>query len=141
MLRLGFGLGLAAASAVVLLVVAMADRQRSHAEIQIAANAAPFPRLESHRREPREQAGQLATATVPSVETRVSSSLVQADPSPPTQAPASGQNPPARAAGTATAAATVVPTSSVPTSSPRYDFDLEHGTPMPLETRGGKPTY
>ena len=36
-------LGLAVAAAVVLLVVAMADRHRSHAEIQIAANAAPIP--------------------------------------------------------------------------------------------------
>ena len=134
--RLGIGLGLGIAAVVVLLAVAMADRQRSHAEGQIAANTTPIPMLETHRGQLREEAGHLATVTVPSTDTRVSSSLAQLDSAPPIEAPVPGQSPPSKAVGTATAAAIMVPT-----SSPRLDFDLEHGTPMPPETRGGKPTY
>ena len=37
---------------------------------------------------------------------------------------------------------TVTSSTSTQTSAPpRFDFDLEHGTPMPPETRGGKPAY
>jgi hypothetical protein len=38
------------------------------------------------------------------------------------------------------APASAAPAGNLPTA-PRYDFDLEHGTPMPPETRGGKPAY
>ena len=89
--RLGLGLGVAMAVAVVLLVVAMADRQRFHAEIQIAANTAPIPMLETHRGKSREEAGHVVTATVPSTDTRVSNSLAQADSIPAPEAPAPGR--------------------------------------------------
>jgi len=42
---------------------------------------------------------------------------------------------------TAKTASTITTTTATATSAPRYDFDLEHGTPMPPETRTGKPAY
>jgi hypothetical protein len=133
--RLGIGLGVAMAVAAALLVGAIVDRQRFHAESQIAANADPIPSLGAYQGKLREEAVHVVT-TVPSVNTRVSNSLAQGDTAPVAEIPVPGQAVPAKAVGTATAAATVVPT-----SSPRYDFDLEHGTPMLPESRGGKPTY
>ena len=89
-------LGLAIAAAVMLLVVAMADRHRSRAEIQIAANAAPIPGLEPRQGQPREEAGHVITAIVPSTETRVSSSLARTDPPPLPDPSTPEQSPPPR---------------------------------------------
>jgi hypothetical protein len=42
---------------------------------------------------------------------------------------------------TAKTASTITTTTATATSAPRYDFDLEHGTPMPPGTHAGKPAY
>jgi hypothetical protein len=128
----------ASLTAVISLLVALTlvHRQRSLAEAQIVVNATPAMVPQAPLPEPRQESRDVITATLPVTHSSASDSLAQADSTSPAKPPGSGSSLPAKVAGTATAAAT-----SMPTSSPQYDFDLEHGTPMPPETRGGKPAY
>lgn len=134
-LRLGLGLSLAMAGMLVLMLVTVIQRQKVQAKAQIVAKAAPIPTMETPLAEPREESEDVVTAFSSSTDSRASDSLAQAEPAAPAEVPVTEQNTPAKTATTATT------TTATTTSAPRYDFDLEHGTPMPPETRGGKPTY
>lgn len=134
--RLGFGLGVIMVLLTVFLTVACADRQRFLAELQISANTSPISEVEPFQARSRREIGHVVTLTAPDVDSRVSNSLAQSDPIPVAEVPVPGPGASVKSVGTATAAAT-----AAPTSSPRLDFDLEHGTPMPSQTRTGNLTY
>ncbi|WP_165229596.1 zf-HC2 domain-containing protein [Aquisphaera insulae] len=132
-LRLGFGLAMGLGMIAGLVAIATADRARTAAEVRIAAAAVPLPRPER----PSVVSEDVVTAAAALTDLHASNSLVQARPT--LSAAAEGPSTAgSRPTGTATAAATAA-TSSSP--SMQYAFDLEHGTPMPPEARGGKPAY
>ncbi len=130
----GFSL---AATIVLLLALAVVHRQESQAEAQIAPGSAPTEILGGLSQRPSEQTMDVIIAAEPVTSSHASNSLVQADAAAPAEpfAPESNSHP-AKAIATATSEAT-----SALTSSPRYDFYLEQGTPMPPESRGSKPAY
>ncbi|QEH39022.1 hypothetical protein OJF2_76340 [Aquisphaera giovannonii] len=132
-LRPGFGMALGLAMAAGLATFALVDRARTSAEVRIVAAAVPLP-LPTR---PSAVSEDVVTAAAALTNLRASTSLVEAGQTFPPEdlsVASSGSRP----AGTATAAATAA-TSSSP--SARLDFDLDHGTPMPPEARGGKPAY
>jgi len=133
--RFGLGFSLAMAGMVVLFLVVVIQQRKTLAEARIAANAVPVPSLELPLPELPEASKDVVTATSSSTVARASDSLALASPPVLPAAPSMGQIATAKTAATATTTATSA------TSPTRYDFDLEHGTPMPPETRGGKPAY
>lgn len=134
--RFAVSLAMSASLGVALLGGYVAGRQRINAEHQIAADAlpiiSPFDDPSSDALDPRAFSEDVVTSSRPITSLRVSDSLADLD------ANATPSGPPSRStvAGKVSSMAT-----TAPTSSPRYDFDLEHGTPMPPETRGAKPAY
>jgi hypothetical protein len=132
--RAALGLSLAAAIGL-LIAVSRLQRQQPLSETHIVINPT-LPNTIKSSPEPRLESKDVVSATSPVTHSSASDSLARTDPVSPAELPAGGSSLPVRAAGTATTAAT-----SMPTSSPRYDFDLDHGTPMHPETRGGKPAY
>ncbi len=137
--RLIFGLSLAAAAMVLLLLAAvMQQRRQIQAEAPIAAETTPWPRIELPLPELPEPSEDVITSTSSSTVLRASNSPSLATSAAPGTATSMGQ---AAAAKTASTVTTTTATATTVTSVPRYDFDLEHGTPMPPETRTGKPAY
>ena len=131
------GFSLAAAVVIILTVLAVPYRQAIPTRAQVPPNPAPVQVSRVPTQDVPEQTMDVIVTTEPVTNSRASNSLVQADMPAPTEPLASKPTPPpVKALATATAEAT-----SVPTSSPQYDFYLEHGTPMPPESRGGKPAY
>ncbi len=130
--RVGFGFGLAVAGMVMFLVVAVMQRRQTQTEARIAADTAPLPSMQSPLPELPEASEDVVTATSSSTVSRASKSLSLATSAVPAAAASMGQIAAAKTASTVTTTAT---------SASRYDFDLEHGTPMPPETRTDKPTY
>ncbi|MGA9925930.1 MAG: hypothetical protein WBQ29_21220, partial [Isosphaeraceae bacterium] len=128
--RVGFGL--AVAGMVMFLVVVVMQRRQTQAEARIAADTAPLPSMQLPLPELPEASEDVVTATSSSTVSRASKSLSLATSAVPAAAASMGQIATAKTASTVTTTAT---------SAPRYDFDLEHGTPMPPETRTDKPTY
>jgi hypothetical protein len=124
--RLAFGLGLAFLA--LLIIVPLVHRRQSRAEAQIAANAAPIPGANIPPAELQDEPQVASNA--PEADPRPADSLAQADPPPAADAPAAGQGQGAAARPSAAASPT-----------PPYYFDLEHGIPMPPDSRGGKPAY
>jgi hypothetical protein len=121
-----------------LTIAVLAHRQRSRAEAEMVENAQSIPNMDWERSFtwPRLPEVPAVAKSDPAPSAVVPDMLAQADASPTREALASAASPPARPAS-----APVAPsTSSLPTAS-SYDFDLEQGTPMPPETRGGKPAY
>jgi anti-sigma factor RsiW len=134
--RLVIGLSLTAAI-VSVLVLSVAYRQEAQAKAQIAASSAPLPVVGGLTQRQPAQTMDVIIATEPVTNTHASSSLAHVDAAATIEPLASGPNSrPAKAVVTAKSEATVAPT-----SSPHYDFYLEHGTPMPPELRAGKPAY
>ena len=133
--RVGLGFSLAAAGLILFLLFASAQRQRNQVVARIAADTVPRPRIESLLPELPEASEDVVAATSSATMSRVSNSLSLATPTTPPAAASMGQAAPAKKASTTTTA------TAMETSAPSYDFDLEHGTPMPPETRTSKPAY
>lgn len=128
-----FGLGLAAI-ALAMAAYTLIERRHFQAEARIALNARPVPRVDLAARNPAGEPAVEASsdeAAPPPV-----GMLAQADP--PSAADPALANSPAAARP---AAAVASPAAVAATPAPRYDFDLEQGTPMPLESRGGRLAY
>ncbi|MGC8641333.1 MAG: hypothetical protein ACP5XB_15825 [Isosphaeraceae bacterium] len=131
------GISLAVVAVLILTVLAVSHRQVLPAGSQVAVNPAPVQVTRTPIEDVPEQTMDVIVTTEPVTHSRASNSLVQAEMPAPIEPLASKPNPPAvKALARATAEAT-----AVPTSSPQYDFYLEHGTPMPPESRGSKPAY
>ena len=133
--RVGFGFSLAVAGMIMLLLVVVMQRRQTQAEARIAADTAPLPSMQLPLPELPEASEDVVTATSSSTVSRASKSLSLATSAVPAAAASMGQ------ITTAKTASTITTATATATSAPRYDFDLEHGTPMPPETRADKPTY
>ena len=133
--RVGFGFSLAVAGMIMLLLVVVMQRRQTQAEARIAADTAPLPSMQLPLPELPEASADVVTATSSSTVSRASKSLSLATSAVPAAAASMGQ------ITTAKTASTITTATATATSAPRYDFDLEHGTPMPPETRADKPTY
>jgi hypothetical protein len=131
-----FGFGLAAT--VILFLVFMVSHPRaSRPSAQVPENRAAESTIVEVPEKPIDQKMDVIVATEPITHTHASNSLAQADE---TEFRGSVMThpalPPVKAVTTATSE-----TTSAPPSSTHYDFYLEHGTPMPPESRGGKSAY
>jgi Putative zinc-finger len=133
--RVGFGFSLAVAGMVLFLLVVVTQRRQTQSEARIAADTASPPSMQLPLSEMPEASEDVVTATSSSTVSRASDSLSLASPAVPAAAASMGQ------IATAKTASTITTTTATATSAPRYDFDLEHGTPMPPETRAAKPAY
>jgi hypothetical protein len=162
-LDLGAGLAIAGMLLFAFVLAGSVHQRRFQAQSQIAANAAPIPGMGMGMGVPRMDAAPvpdlLAAETMTRTEDNRADEPIQtpraAQPEPlavalasapaahagssPVFKPAGIAAPPGTAAPAATPSAVASSAGSSP--APRYDFDLEHGTPMPPETRGGKPAY
>jgi len=132
--RVGFVLSLATAGMVLFLLAVAMQRRQTQPEVRIAANTSPLPSIQLPLPDLPEASEDVVTATSSSTVSRASDSLSLASPAVPAAA-SMGQ------IGTSRTASTITTTTATATSAPRYDFDLEHGTPMPPETRTAKPAY
>jgi hypothetical protein len=133
--KVGFGLGLAAVGMVLFLLFVVVQRRQIQTEARIAADTVPLPSVQLPLPELPEALEDVVTATSSATVSRTSNLLSLARPAVPTDAASMGQG------GTAKTASTLTTTTATATSAPPYDFDLEHGTPMPPETRTSKPAY
>ena len=133
--RVGFGLSLALAGMIMFLLVVVMQRWQTQTEARVAADTVPHPSMQLPRAELPEASEDVVTATSSNTVSRVSDSLSLATPAVPAAAASMGQ------VTTAETASTITTTTATATSAPRYDFDLEHGTPMPPESRASKPAY
>ncbi len=132
--RLGFGLGLAVTGMVLFLLVVVMQRRQTQPEARIAADTGSLPSMQLPLPELPEASEDVVTASSSNTVSRASDSLSLASPAVPAAA-SMGQ------IATAKTAATITTTTATATSAHRYDFDLEHGTPMPPDTRASKPAY
>ncbi|HWT81711.1 MAG TPA: zf-HC2 domain-containing protein [Candidatus Methylomirabilis sp.] len=133
--RVGFGFSLALAGVIVFLLVVIMQRWQTQAEARIAADTAPPPSMQLPLTELSQVSEDVVTGTSSNTVSRASDSLSLASPAVPAAAASMGQ------VATTKTASTITTTTATATSAPRYDFDLEHGTPMPPESRAGKPAY
>ncbi len=133
--RVGFGFSLAVAGIVLFLLVAVMQRRQTQPDTQVVADTGSLPHIQLPLPELPEASEDVVTATSSSTVSRASDSPSLASPAVPGTAASMGQIAMAKTASTMTT------TTATATSAPRYDFDLEHGTPMPPETRAGKPAY
>lgn len=133
--RLGLSFGLAAVGMVLLLLFVAAQRRQTQVENQIAADTAALPRMQLPLPELPEASEDVVTATSSATVSRASNSQSLATSAAPLAAVSMGQ------VATAKTASTITTTTATATSAPRYDFDLENGTPMPPETRSSKLAY
>jgi hypothetical protein len=134
--QLAFGFG-AVMALIVLLALAASPRRALDPSAQSFSDAAPVTSLEGVSQTPLEQKMDVIIVTEPVTNSRASNSLAQSEDVASLEPPPAGPTlTPVRAVATATSE-----TTSAPTSSARYDFYLEHGTPMSPESRGGKSAY
>ncbi|MFO0892351.1 MAG: zf-HC2 domain-containing protein [Isosphaeraceae bacterium] len=153
-LRVGLGVGLAAIALFLFTFVlaGVAHRQRMEAEARVALNAAPIPGMQAPRLDEEFAAGRLASEgstrmdTGPAIRSAGEPTSIAPDPSTPVAlAQASPPRPPAIAGGSGTGSVSSPPraeaTPPAATAGPRYDYDLEHGTPMSPENRGLRQAY
>ena len=127
LLRLGYSLAVALLLALV--VMPMVHRRQVQAEAQIAANAAPIPNDEILSDELVDEPEVADRATGTGLPVHASDTLAQADRVQTAEASTAGQS----------AGPSAKPPVTV--ASPRLDFDLEQGIPMPPDARGSKPAY
>jgi hypothetical protein len=111
--------------------------QASRPCAQVPENRAEESVIVEGPEKPIDQKMDVIIATEPITHSHASNSLAQAGE---TEFRESAMTNPAVPAVKAVTTATSE-TTSAPTSSGRYDFYLEHGTPMPPESRGGKSAY
>lgn len=133
-LRTSFRFGFCAAivGAAALFWIVIAQRPEARPEAQITPHATPVPVLQTEPVAVREFSEDVVISAPVCTATRARDALALAGPVVPSQPSAAGRSIAAQTATTATISEA---------SAPSYDFDLEHGTPMPPETRPGKPTY
>jgi hypothetical protein len=133
-------MSLAGVVLVVFLVTAGIAHRRWEAEAQIAANAVPIPGADIPPSETHDE-GELSMADARvDHEMNVRETAAQREEVEASEPVAVAQVTTSKTAATSSASGTAGnPAATTP--SPRYDFDLEHGTPMPPETRSGKPAY
>jgi hypothetical protein len=123
--RLGYSLAVALLLALV--IMPTVHRRQVQAEAQITANAAPIPSDEISSDELDDELDD-ADRNISSP-VHISDTLAQADRVQPAETASAGQSASANAKPPVTAA------------SPRLDFDLEQGIPMPPDARGTKPAW
>jgi hypothetical protein len=141
--RVGLSFSLAAAGLILFLLFVSAQRRQNQGDARIAADTVLpdriellLPELPELSEASEDEASEdVVAATSSATLSRVSNSLSLATPAAPAAEISMGQSAPAKKASTMTT------TTAMETSAPRYDFDLEHGTPMPPETRTSKPAY
>ncbi len=117
------------------LVGYMHQHRQNQGQTPVAAQTAPLPSVQAPLLDLPEASEDVVTSTSSSTVSRASNSPSLATSAVPDTATSMGQ------VATAKAAATTTTTTATATSAPRYDFDLEHGTLLPPETRTGKPAY
>jgi hypothetical protein len=127
LLRLGYSAAVALLLALV--VVPVVHRRQVQAEAQIAANAAPIPNDELLWDELVDEPEDADRATGTSSPVHASDVLAQADRVQTTETSSAGQS---------TGPSTKPPVTG---ASPRLDFYLEQGIPMPPDARGSKPAW
>jgi len=130
--RFHFGFYVAIVGAAALLLVMIAQRPETQYEAEIVFKATPIPASQTEPVASPEYSEDVVISAPVCTATRVRDALALAGPVAPPRASTLGRSIAAQTATTAT-------TSEA--SAPQYDFDLEHGTPMPPETRPGKPAY
>ncbi len=134
--RLGVGLSLAAFGIVLFFLVGFMHQHRQNpGETPVAARTAPVPSVQTPLLDLPEASEDVVTSTSSSTISRASNSPSLATSPALDTATSMGQ------VATAKAAAITTTTTATATSAPRYDFDLEHGTLLPPETRTGTPAY
>jgi hypothetical protein len=133
--RAGLGFGLALAGIVLIGALALAQGWHSRAEESIAAAAAPLPVPPLPGRQELTASEDVVIHPPFRVPPRDSERLALAQSEPPAVAASMGQSaePRRASAGPSTSPAGI--------SASHYDFDLEHGIPMPPDTRASKPAY
>jgi len=127
LVRLGCSLSVALVLA--LIVMPAVHHRQVQDEAQIAANAAPIPDDEISSNDLLDEPEDADTVTGTGSPIHASDTLAQVDRLPVNEASTSGQSPAPGARPPVTPA------------SPRFDFDLEQGIPMPPDAHGGKPAY
>jgi hypothetical protein len=126
------GTGVAAAILVLIIGLPEVRRQQESARSIIRANAQPLPgAVTPSKPVEAEKTPALANSTDnPSI---TASELAQADPIPVPETPPTESAP---------ASKTITTAAPAPSPSPsRWNYDLEHGTPMPPHARDPKPVY
>ena len=123
------GCSLAVALVLALIVMPAVHHRQVQDEVQIAANAAPIPEDEIPSDDLLDKPEDADRATGTGSPVHASDTLAQVDRLPVNETSTSGQSP------APSARPSVTPT------SPRFDFDLEQGIPMPPDAHGGKPAY
>lgn len=163
--NLGVGMAMAGLFLFAFLLAGFIRHRQFEAEAQIASNSAAIPgadlfddgprplelfaieRPDNLRLDRGTEAERVETTPSTSEPLAIAVALPSTSTRPTTDAPpATAKNPVAglnAVVTTASATTTAATTSKSKTtaSAPRFDFDLEHGTPMLPETRGGKPAY
>jgi hypothetical protein len=129
-LRFGFYTALVGTAA--LLLVMIAHRPEIQPRSRTISKATPVAVLRTEPGTGHEISEDVVISAPGRTATRVRDALALAGPVTP---------PPASTAGRSIAAQTATTATISEASAPQYDFDLEHGTPMPPETRPGKPAY
>jgi hypothetical protein len=133
--RAGLCLGLAAACMVLLLLFVTSQRRPPRFEARIVADRVPPPRIQLPLPELPEASDDDMTAVPLLAVARGAYSPPPESQAAPLAAASMGQVAPTKTASTTST------TTAMETSAPRYDFDLEHGTPMPPDSRTSKPAY
>ena len=123
------GCSLAVALVLALIVMPAVHHRQVQDEAQIAANAAPISGDEISSDDLLDKPEDADRVTGTGAPVHASDTLAQVDRLPANEASASGQS---------TAPSARPP---VTPASPRFDFDLEQGIPMPPDAHGGKPAY
>ncbi len=126
-------------AAVVILLLSLSGRlhhSQTLAEAQVAPQETSPPAPQFALPELADVSEDVVTATSSATVSRASNSLSLATSPTPTSATSMGQVATAKTVSKVTTSPT-----DTTASTPRYDFDLEQGTPMPPETRTSKPAY
>lgn len=126
-----FGLYVAVVGTVALLLLMIGQRPEAQPKTEIVFDATAIPTSQTGPVASPEFSEDVVISAPVCTATRVRDALAMAGP----------VAPPPASAGRSIAAKTATTATTSETSAPQYDFDLEHGTPMPPETRPGKPTY
>ncbi len=130
------GTGVAAAVLVLTIGLPEAHRQQGSAQSIISANTQP---LAGAVKPPIPVEAETPALTNSADDADPSpSELTQTDPIPVPETPTTESAP---ASKTVTATVTAAPAPAPPPSPSRWNYDLEHGTPMPPHARDAKPVY
>ena len=127
-----FGFSVAIVGTIALFLVMIAHRPETQRKPKIVSNPTPIAASQIEPVAATEFSEDVVISAPVSTTTRARDALSMAGPVSPPSASTPGRSTAAQTATTATISEA---------SAPQYDFDLEHGTPMPPETRPRKPAY